>query len=190
MESLSRAVLMDRCFADAAFARAALSHPDWSVRFAAAEAIGRAGDAGSLGALQALLDEERSMPLYDQPPVRYEGMGDATEIAERVDPLVLSFPKEPDPDTKEAWRRRGRLKQAVLFAIARIGRADPSLVQCVCRLAADDTEDYPVRAAACRCLGSIGGTECFPALEAAAGVDEWCTATEARKSIEAIRGRQ
>jgi HEAT repeat protein len=189
MEPSSRAALMDRCFADLPFARTALAHPDWHVRFAAAEAVGRAGDRGALDALHALLESERGQPLYSQPPVRYEGLGDATEIAERVDPLIMSFPSEPDPETREAWRRRGRLKQAALFAIACIGEAGAPLAAEVRRLAAEDGEDEPVRAAACRCLGRIGGAESLPALEKAAAVDEWCTATEARKSIEAIRGR-
>jgi HEAT repeat protein len=190
VSATARVELMERCFRDPAFAREALGHPDWQVRFAAAEAVGRAADAASLDGLAGLLEEERRAPLYDQPPVRYQGMGDATEIAERVDPLVPSFPFEPDAPTKEAWRRRGRLKQAALFAIARIGSAEPGLVKTVCAMALDDGEDYAVRMAACRCLGRIGDRDCLPTLEAAAAIDEWCTAVEARKSIEAIRGRR
>jgi HEAT repeat protein len=185
----TRAELMERCSRDPSFAREALAHPDWNVRFAAAVAAGRSRDASALAGLAALLAEEAGRPLYTQPPVHYEGSGDATEIAEQVRPLVASFPVEPDPETREAWRRRGRLKQAALYAVADIAIADPGLVATACRMAADGGEDYPVRMAACRCLGRIGGRECLPVLEAAAALDEWCTAVEARKAIEAIDGR-
>ncbi len=84
----TRAELMERCFRDPSFAREALAHPDWNVRFAAAVAAGHSRDASALAGLAALLAAEAGRPLYTQPPVRYEGSGDATEIAEQVRPSL------------------------------------------------------------------------------------------------------
>jgi HEAT repeat protein len=183
---------MEACFTDPGALRAGFSDPDWTVRLAAATAAGQRRDPALMDLLIALLDAEGAEPLYTQPPAQLASGGDSTEIAERIDPVEVTFPslaEAPGAATLDAWRRRGRIKQAVLFAVAAIGSAPASFVRRVERCLADKAEDYPVRMAAARCLGAIGDERSRAALQAGAAVDEWCTATESRKALEVIRGR-
>ena len=183
--------LMESCHAEAVRVPDALSHSEWRVRYAAAVAAGRWRDAAHLPALEALLEREDDEPLYTQPAVHFEGAGvplppgydDATALAEYVGPVRVVFPREPTVREREAWRRRGRIKQAVLFAIASIGRASPRIEQRIAAYVGSEAEDAVVRAAAARCLGILGAREHVEVLRAAAKSDDWCLATEAARGL-------
>lgn len=190
MDSFS---VMERCFeqtaGDAANAAAAAGHDDWRVRYAAAVALGETRDGRHMPLLADMLRREHARDLYSQPPAEYtHGTGD-TRMAEEIAPVVLRFDRAYSADVMEAWRCRGRVKQAVLFAVHEIGAAsDELLVQihaCITRVG----EDYPVKAAAARALGVAGNAASLLVLHEALAVDEWCTQTEARKAIAAIEAR-
>lgn len=111
----------------------------------------------------ALLREEDAAPLYSQ---------------------------EKDLETpdgegmREAWERRGRLKQAVCFALPAIAAAGPGALEFLHRYATDQKEDYTVRASAARALGLLRHPSSCVALANATNDSEWCTQTEARKALE------
>jgi HEAT repeat protein len=156
---------------------AALADADWHVRYAAAVALGDLRDARALNGLLALLEAEDAAPLYTQPE-DYGGLHAGSPEA-----TVSRLPAETPPATAEAWRRRGRVKQAACFAIAAIAAGTPAIRACLERYTADEGEDYMVRAAAARALGVIGTAKSCPALEAAAQFHEFCTKTEAAKAL-------
>ena len=143
-----------------------LCHADWRVRYAAAIALGERKSAVAVPALAAVLEEENKAPIYSQKE-DLAGLpaGSNRSPAGRIpDGVTL--------DTAEAWRRRGRLKQAVCLALAAIGQS----------------EDYGVRAASCKALGLIRDPSSLEILKAASDDQEWCTATEARKGVAALSG--
>ena len=70
-----------------------------------------------------MLRVENSRPLYSQPPVQFFNSTDDTRMAEQVGPIEAVFDQEYDESSKEAWRCRGRVKQAVLIALYEIGGA-------------------------------------------------------------------
>lgn len=184
---------MERCFeqtaGDAPDAVAAAGHDDWRVRYAAAVALGETRDARHLRLLAEMLRCEHARDLYSQPPAEYtHGTGD-TRMAEEIAPVVVRFDHAYSEDAMQAWRCRGRVKQAVLFAVHAIGTADDELLAQIHACITRTGEDYPVKAAAARALGVAGTAASLPVLHVALAVDEWCTQTEARKAIAAIDAR-
>lgn len=154
---------------------------DWRVAYAAAVACGDRGKSIFIAPLLEVLAREDAAPLYSQPESEAGGHAGATEVLQ---------PQFPDGTTQveiEAWKRRGRLKQAACLALGQIGKADAGVLNALHRYATDAGEDYTVRAAACKALGQIGSTQSARFLERAAGDEEWCTATEAAKSLSQIR---
>jgi len=158
-----------------------LSHPDWRVRYAAAVALGDMRAAEAVPALLAVLAEEDKAPLFSQ--ARSFGGGPAGSPAAReADEILRTTPVE----TLEAWRRRGRLKQAVCLALAEIGPAAYEAVPFLRRYAVDQNQDYAVRAAACHALGRIAAAANRDVLIQASQDEEWCTRTEARKALRRL----
>jgi HEAT repeat protein len=159
--------------------RDCLAHPNWRVRYAAAVALGDRRDAAAVPALLAMLAGEDAAPLYTQ-------RGDlASAPAGASMPVQLQVPPGVTEETLEAWRRRGRLKQAACLALGAIGAAALPALPVLQRYAVDQGEDYAVRAAACHALGQLGAPASLPVLHQAAQDGEWCTRTEARKALAA-----
>lgn len=160
-------------------------HADWRVRLSAVVALGDRADAGALPALLEVLRQEDAAPLYTQVSHLAGAPAGATMLA------PVNFGPEITagltPEIKECWRRRGRLKQAVCWALAAIGAQAAPAVATLCRYAIDKQEDYAVRAAACLALGKIGDASARATLELATRDDEWCTKTEAGKALAALR---
>ncbi len=160
---------------------AALVDDAWTVRYAAAIALGDRPDPRALEPLLAILAHEDTMPLYGQP----EDFGGIPAGANTQ--FHIDFPADASEETREAWRRRGRLKQAVCLALGQLGSADPRVLAALGRYTVTADEDYAVRAAACKALGLIGDPQALPVLEQAANDPEWCTMTEARKAVARVR---
>jgi len=159
----------------------ALHDEAWEVRYSAAVALGDLRDPAAVDGLLALLKGEDAAPLFSQPG---ECMGSAgSTLASSPD-----LPQSVANETLEAWRRRGRVKQAACFALGSIAKPDPRVLEVLHRYALDTAQDYMVRAAACKALGQIASPESRAALQAAANDEEWCTKTEARKALKALTG--
>lgn len=160
-----------------------LSDGNWRVRYAAAVAL---GDRRAPRAVDALLEElkkEVREPIFSQPPL--EGGAHAGSNS----PFSVKFPEGTTEETKEAWRRRGRLLQAIFLSLGSIGVSSSAVLEVLHRYATDQNLDYGVRAAACKALGQIASKESLPFLEKAADDEEWCTKTEASKALKTIAGR-
>ncbi len=154
-----------------------LSDGSWRVRYAAAVALGDRRDPKAVEPLLKALQKEIGEPLFSQPPL--EGGAHAGSNS----PFSVKFPEGTTEDTKEAWRRRGRLLQAICLALGSIGISSPEVLEILHRLATDQGCDYGVRAAACKALGQIASKDSIPILEKAAADEEWCTKTEAKKAL-------
>ncbi len=156
---------------------AALAHADWRVRYAAAVALGDVPDASSVEPLLAALAIEDAASLYSQPPLAAGGSAGAPGGSQPT------FPEGTTEDQIEAWRRRGRLKQALCLALGEVANDSPGVLAALHRLAVDDGEDYLVRASACKALGKIASPASRDVLTVAAKDEEWCTAKEASKAL-------
>ncbi|RAP74596.1 HEAT repeat domain-containing protein [Paenibacillus montanisoli] len=157
--------------------------PEWRVRFAAAVAIGERQDADYIDALEEMLAIEDARPLFTQPVTEFVGVDGDTSLAEQVKPFQVVFPVPADEATQEAWKTRGRVKQAVLFAIYSIGEANERLIDKLHGYIQDANQDATVKAAAVRALGKVGGPSSLPYCKEAAAYDEWCTRVEAVKAM-------
>jgi HEAT repeat protein len=158
----------------------ALADPDWRVRYAAIVAIGDLRDPRAAEPLLALLRAEACEPLFTQPPLEGGGHAGATLVS------PVACPEGTTEETKEAWRRRGRLLQAGCLALANLGTPTAPLLELLHDFATNQTRDYMVRAAACKALGQLACPESLPVLEQATRDEEWCTACEARKAVATI----
>lgn len=167
---------------DASFARTLgmLSDDNWRVRFAAAVALGDRRDPRAVDALVQTLRAESEAPVFSQPKL------EASIPAGSNRTLDVPFPPGTTESTKEAWRRRGRLIQAICFALGDIGVATPAALELMHVYALNQDLDYMVRASATRALGLLARPESLPILEQAARDEEWCTACEARKALKKI----
>ena len=177
--------LMDRC-AEIGLAgdRAALPelfklmmHDDWRVRYAASVAAGDLRAPEAIAPLMWVLWREDAAPLYSQPPLPAGGSAGSSGVT------TPAFPEGTTPETIEAWRRRGRVKQAACLALGYIGEAAPQALAALQRYAVAPEEDYVVRAAACQALGKINHPSSREVLLRAAKDEEWCTNHEAAKAL-------
>lgn len=159
---------------------ACLGDGNWRVRYAAAIALGDRRDPKAVDALLKTLQKEDKEPLFSQPAL--EGGAHAGSNV----PFSVIFPEGTTEDTKEAWRRRGRLLQALCLALGNIGTASPAVLEILHRYATEQKCDYGVRAAACKALGQIASRESLPVLEKASADEEWCTKCEAKKAVKCI----
>ena len=160
---------------------------NWRVRYAAAVAMGESRDAKWLDTIERVYDLESKRSLYNQPPARFPGLAaDETRLSEHIGPLKAVFPIPADEETKEAWRCRGRVKQAVLYAVYDIGAVSASMLAKLHECLENATDDYCVIAAAARALGRVGNATSLEYLDKILAIDEWCTTTEAKKSIRIL----
>ncbi len=168
---------------DAAFSRilALLGDDNWRVRHAAAVSLGDRRDPRAVDALVETLNRENDAPLFNQP--KLEGGAHAGSAAV----FDVIFPPGTTEETKEVWRRRGRLIQSACLALGNIGTATPDVLALLNDYALDQGRDYAVRAAACKALGQLARPESLAVLEKAAKDEEWCTSREAQKAIGKIR---
>ena len=160
---------------------ALLGDDNWRVRYAAAVALGDRRDPRAVEPLLEALRREEEAPLFTQP--KLEG---SISAGSNIN-FTIPFPEGTTEETKEAWRRRGRLMQAACLALGAIGNATPAVLAPLHRYATDQACDYMVRAAACKALGQLARPESLPVLEQASGDEEWCTAREATKGIQKIK---
>ena len=157
-----------------------LEHAAWQVRYAAAVALGDRADPRSVSALIRALEFEDTQPLYTQK----EEFASAPAGASMT--MTCSYPSDVSPVTLDCWRRRGRVKQAICWALAALGSAARPALPLLERYVTDPREDYMVRAAAGRALGLIGDPAASVALQQAAKDEEWCTRTEAQKALQRL----
>jgi HEAT repeat protein len=181
--------LMELVLADPAALAEHWDDEDWRVRYAAAVAMGESGDPRWLARLHDLMEIEAQRPLYSQPAVQaFVGSYDDTRMAEQLVATEAVWDREYPDDVKEAWRCRGRVRQASLLAVHAIGSATPELVDLIHRLLEDPDEDHSVKAAGAKALARVGDRSSVPALEAAMEFDEWCLRVEARKALATLGG--
>jgi HEAT repeat protein len=159
----------------------ALRDERWPVRYAAAVSLGELGESAgrAVPALLAALEQEDAAPLYTQPGNLSGGPAGSN--------MPMGAPSQAaDAITLDAWRRRGRIKQAAIWALHDIGVSTPAVRAALHRYAVNQGDDYAVRAAACRALRRLGNDESIPVLKQASQDGEWCTACEARTSLQAL----
>ena len=159
---------------------ALLADENWRVRYAAAIALGDRRDPRAVDALVETLLKENEAPLFTQPKLEgsaHAGSNDRFEVV---------FPAGTTEETKEAWRRRGRVIQAACLALGSIGTATPAVLELLHEYATDQSRDYVVRAAASKALGQLACPKSLPVLEKAARDEEWCTAREAQKALKKL----
>jgi HEAT repeat protein len=166
------------------------SDSDWQIRYSAAIGMGERKDAKWLSVLEQMIAHERNRPLYTQPPASFPGKpDDQTRLSEHIGPLEVVFDKHYDEETKDAWLCRGRVMQAILYAIYDIGSTTDNLLSLIHGCLDEKTNDLCIIAAAARTLGKVGDLSSMGLLEKLMQIDEWCTATEAKKSILLLKGR-
>ena len=197
---------IERVLRDPSAIPEAAEHPDWRVRYGAAVACGRAlapdpahgpsretdpvGAEARVRTLFRILDREEGRPLYDQPRARYPGSHDDTRMAEQIRAVRVEFDREATEEEMEAWKCRGRVRQAALFALGDLGPAASGdlLAEAQRRILGFlDETDAAVRMAAARALGRLGDPDSLRVLERLQDDPEWCTRTEARKALVRIR---
>ena len=162
-----------------------LRDPDWRVRYAAAVGLQDRGDPAAIPGLLAALAEEETAPLFSSPELPGADFNAAGAQATEV-----VFPPGTSEETKEAWRRRGRVKQAVVLALGAIASDAPEVLAVLHRYARDAEQDYAVRASACHALGEIASPASLTCLEAACSDEEGCTRMEAVKGRGIVGSRQ
>ncbi len=166
------------------------SDPEWRIRYAAALAIEKRKDSAFLPILDGMLELENARPLYSQPVPEYIGVSGDTSLAELAQPFQVVFPVPADEDTLEAWKTRGRIKQAVLFAIYEIGLANEALIQKMHAYLEDGQEDSSVKAAAVRALGKVGNRSSLAYCDKVAQHFDGPIRMEAKKSLKALKQRE
>ena len=154
-----------------------LAHNDWRVRYAAAVALGDMPVPSAVPPLLAALAIEDAASLYNQPELTAGGPAGACDV------VAPQFPAGTTADQIEAWRRRGRVKQAICLALGAIGDGSSGVLATLHRYAVDSGEDYMVRASACKALGLIASPTSRAVLTAATKDEEWCTNKEAVKAL-------
>ena len=159
-----------------------LRSSDWRARYAAAVALYDRPATAAIGPLLEVLDGEDAAPLFSQP----QEFGSIPAGANT--PYQTAFPEGATEDEIEAWRRRGRVKQAVIWTLGRIGAADSRVLARLHRYAVDQAEDYPVRAAANKALGLLADPSSLPVVRQAMGDQETCTVMEATRAAQSIEG--
>ncbi len=160
--------------------RERLSHPDWRVRYAAAVALEELPDPDSLPALLAAYEQENAAPLFEQK----ETYGSAHAGSNAG--VALHLPLGLSEETLQAWRRRGRLKQALCLAFAALGSKADAARPLLEHDVLDATQDPMVRAAAAKALGLITSPASLPILQKATKDEEWCTNKEATKAVASL----
>lgn len=178
--------LMERVLRDPTAMAENWAHPSWRVRYAAAVAMGESGDPAWLGTLRALMGIEAGRDLYSQPQVRefVDGFDD-TRAAELLRSTEAVWEIPPTPRQRDDWQCRGRVKQACLLAVHRIGVADDPWRRLLHDILRDPDEDFVVKTAAATALGRVGDASSVPHLRFALTLDEWCLSVEARKALAA-----
>ena len=161
-----------------------LGDQNWRVRYAAAIALGDRKNPDAVDALLKALNKEKDEPLFSQPTLKGGAHAGSNT------PFSVIFPEGTTEETKEAWRRRGRLIQAILLALGNIGTVSPEVLEMLHFYAADQKCDYSVRAAACKAIGQLASPESLPVLEKAVTDEEWCTKCEAKKALKKIREKK
>ncbi len=162
------------------FLLTALGSHDWQIRYAAVVAIGDRKNPMAIDALVKILRDENTAPIYT-PDADYGGAPAGSPYA--VEP---NLPAGTTDETRDAWHRRGRIKQAAIIAIGSIGVADPHALDLLHEYAVNQKEDYMVRAAACQSLGKLASPTSKPFLEKAVTDGETCTMMEAVRALRQI----
>jgi HEAT repeat protein len=181
--------LMERVLTDPAALEEHWDHEDWRVRYAAAVAMGESGDTRWLPMLSELMAIEAGRELYTQPAVQeFTGSYDDTRMAEQLIATEAIFDRDYPEWLKDAWRCRGRVRQACLLAVHAIGEAPPDLLDMIHALLEDPDEDRPVQAAGSKALARVGDRRSITVLERALEFDEWCLGVEARTALATLRG--
>lgn len=160
---------------------AALNDADWQIRYAAVVAIGDRKNPAAINALVKILQDENSAPIYTQ-DADYGGAPAGSPYASEP-----NLPASTTDETRDAWHRRGRIKQAAIIALGSIGIADPKALDLLHEYAINQKEDYMVRAAACQTLGILASPASKLYLEKAVNDNETCTMMEAVRALRRVK---
>jgi HEAT repeat protein len=160
---------------------AALNDADWQIRYAAVVAIGDRKNPAAVNALVKILQDENTAPIYTQ-DADYGGAPAGSPYANEP-----NLPAGTTDETRDAWHRRGRIKQATIIAIGSIGIADPKALDLLHDYAVNQKEDYMVRAASCQTLGILASPASKPYLEKAVNDNETCTMMEAVRALRRVK---
>ena len=158
----------------------ALNDADWQVRYAAIVAIGDRKNPDAINALVTTLQAENAAPIYTQ-DADYGGAPAGSPHASE-----LNLPAGTTDETRDAWQRRGRIKQAAIIAIGSIGIVSQLALELLHNYAVNQKEDYMVRAAACQTLGKLASPTSKPYLEKAVNDNETCTMMEAVRALSLV----
>ena len=159
----------------------ALTDPDWQIRYAAVVAIGDRKNSDAINALVKILQDENAAPIYTQ-DADYGGAPAGSPYANEP-----NLPIGTTDETRDAWHRRGRIKQAAIIALGSIGIADSQALELLHDYAINQKEDYMVRAASCQTLGILASPTSKPYLEKAINDTETCTMMEAVRALERVK---
>lgn len=166
-------------------------HENWRVRYGAAIAMGEKQDPSYVPVLLEMLKNEDKLDLYSQPQVKeFIGGYDDTRMAEMLVKVQEVFDKEYPDHIKEAWKCRGRVRHAAIFALYDIGVVNEAVNRYLCECLERPNEDFAVCAAAARTLGKLGNAGCIPSIERGMEKDEWCLRCEGRKAIAKLSSGQ
>lgn len=180
--------MMERLFDNESELAMNAFHRNWRVRYAAAVAMGESMSEKWLDTIEEMLSIEQGRNLYSQPRVEFINSYDDTRMAEQLVPIEVVFDQEYPDDLKEDWSCRGRVRQACLFAVCSIGKANDAILKRIYGYLDDSGEDSAVRAAGARALRIVGNADSIPHLEKSLEKDEWCLQMEAKKAIAELSG--
>ena len=161
-----------------------VEHPDWRVRYGLAVAIGEHGTKEDIPLLERILKQEEGRPLFNQPAAQFSNCTDDTRLSEYIGPLTMHFDKEYPEDTLQAWQCRGRIYQAVYFAIYKIGYMPDHWKGKTLEFMKTCT-DYAVVASMCIALRCTKDKSIIPVLKEIEGTD-FCSSFELKKTIRIL----
>ncbi len=160
---------------------AAMTDADWQIRYAAIVAIGDRKRTTAIDALVKILHDENSAPIYTQ-DADYGGAPAGSPYANEP-----NLPTGTTDETRDAWHRRGRIKQAAIIAIGNIGICNQNALDILHEYVLNQKEDYMVRAASAQTLGKLASPTSKPFLEKAINDTETCTMMEAVRALEIVK---
>lgn len=176
--------LIESFFADRNSWEKYVDHPDWHVRYGLAVAIGELGTKEDIPLLEKILKMEEGRSLFNQPGAHFSNCTDDTRLSEYIGLLTMHFDREYPEEVMQAWQCRGRIYQAVFFAVYKIGYFPESWKEKTLEFM-KTCSDYAVVASMCIALRRTNDKSIIPALKEIEGTD-FCSSFELTKTIRIL----